>query len=173
MSETITLSKIERLMLANQFKILSVLDPDEAEYYDRVREALNDGFVSAYQDAFNQIYDGLSREDCRLVNDAFCVYDAIQRSYKKLTDTNGIEESAVGFPGFDGNNETSFMAYAEFVREREGRFDYLIVDSDGMNSHWPYVGKYRRMVEIWRREMAGSYELSREQIAKLLSIDLD
>lgn len=37
------LSKLERLILANQFKILEALYPDDAESYENNRKAIEEG----------------------------------------------------------------------------------------------------------------------------------
>src|SRR5690606_11644555 len=91
----------------------------------------------------------LPKRACSLVIKAMCVYDALQRSYAALDRPTTVSESEVRFPGFDGNNETRHMAYAEFVRSA-GRFTYLRVGSDGLNSHMPMTGQYRSMAVAWQ-----------------------
>jgi len=143
------LDKKDRLILANQYRILVALDAEDRETYERWIEALEEGFESAYMSIFDHIDDGLPRERCKFVIDVLCMYDALQRSFKNLTDTTGIDPSDVVFRGFDGNEEGAERSYAQYVRDREGRFDYLDVDSDDLNAHMPSIDLYQRMLPAW------------------------
>lgn len=135
------LTKVERLVLANQYLILSKLSPENAEEYNRVREALEYGYETAYQDAFAaRLVDELSVDECMLVIHAMDMYQGIQVAYGRLEDKARIEEQSTLFPGFDGNHETAYMTYARFLVEKEQRFASLKLGSDGFNSHMPMVG---------------------------------
>ena len=46
----IKFTRVERLLLANQYKILERLDPDEADYYTRHRIALERGYEGDYEE---------------------------------------------------------------------------------------------------------------------------
>jgi uncharacterized protein YfbU (UPF0304 family) len=130
----------ERLLFANQYRILARLDKENAETYGHWQKALEHGFASAYSQIFDQIYDGLTEDECGFVTDVLSMYEALQRSYDQYGAASGLKQADVAFPGFDGNNETLFMLYARFVRQDEGRFDYLKVSAKDLNSHFPSVG---------------------------------
>jgi uncharacterized protein YfbU (UPF0304 family) len=117
----VTLNKFERRLLANQYYLLSLLDQSNAAYYEKVQEALENGYESAYEDEiFGGIFDLLPADESALVIEALDLYSAIQRSYDALDDKQGIEEGRTLVPGFDGNYETAHMGYARFVVENEG-----------------------------------------------------
>jgi uncharacterized protein len=78
------LSKVERLLLANQYHIMSMLEKESADYHDRLRDALVNGYESVYEDIFLPILDGLSVEECRLVQLAMALYGVMQRSHEEL-----------------------------------------------------------------------------------------
>ena len=146
------LSKVERLLLANQYRFLSMLEQEsaETEYYDRLRQALEYGYESVYEDRiFRDIFDGLPVEECRFVEQAMALYWVIQRSYENLRDKSRIDEQHIVFLGFDGNDETEYMAYARYYFESEGHFPHLKLGSDRFNSHMPMVDRYRRQLEVW------------------------
>jgi len=164
------LSKVERLLLANQYRILSMLEQESAEYYDRLCEALERGFESVYEDRiFRDIHDGLPVEECRFVAQAMALYWVIQRSYENLRDKAGIEEQHIVFLGFDGNHETQYMAYARYFFEKEGRFPHLKLGSDTFNSHMPMVDRYRRQLEVWE-SMEQKPDLMPEDITTILEV---
>jgi uncharacterized protein YfbU (UPF0304 family) len=80
--DPLNLSQLDRVMLANQYKILSLLDPGDSDYHDTMCEALEKGFESYYGDQItNAAYPNtLSPEDSALVTDAMSMYDALQNS---------------------------------------------------------------------------------------------
>lgn len=145
-----SLEKKERLILANQYRILALIDQENADQYAHWREALEYGYPSAYMQVFDDIYDGLSEEECIFVVDVLSMYEALQNAHRKYGEEFGTA-AAVAFPGFDGNNETPFMTYARFIREKEGRFDYLTVAEEDLNSHFTSLAVYERMLEVWRK----------------------
>ncbi len=161
------LSKVERLILANQYRILARLDESNAGWCERMREALESGYEGAYSGLFNAIFDGLSAEQCSFVIRTMDMYNALQRSYTALADKSGIDERSGKFPGFDGNNETEHMGYAEYVVEQEDRFPGLQLGGDRFNSHTRSIPRYRAMLAVWR-ELGESYELSKDQMRHVL-----
>ena len=146
------LDKKERLILANQYRILVRLDKENAGTYANWQKALEEGYPAAYSQIFDDIYDGLTEEDCEFVVDVMSMYEALQRTFETHGQTSDLKQSDVSFPGFDGNNETMFMAYARFVQRNEGRFDYLHASSKDLNSHFPSIEVYQRMLEVWRQK---------------------
>lgn len=161
------LTKLDRLMLANQYRILSFLDEDSADYYDKMREALEQGYESAYAEIFRSIYDPLPQSETSLVADAMNMYFHLRRCYKALDDQTGIEEWRTKFPGFDGNDETAYMTYARYLVGREGLFSHLEADNEDFNSHAPIVEEYRKMIEVWKAT-DDRHRLTREDIISIL-----
>ena len=161
------LSKTERLILANQFKILELLDPNEAEGYGNHRIALEDGFTLHYSDAFQNIWDELPEDECRYVLDVLDMHRALHFSYEKLKDRAGIEERSIKFSGFDGNNETHHMSYCRYFCDRLGRYKELADHGhEGYNSHMPTLDMYRRMLGAWEA-MGKPHELTKDQIGEV------
>ena len=162
------LNKFERLLLMNQYRILSLLDQSNADHYDKLRDALENGYVASYQDdLFAGMLDGLSVEQSAFVLEVMSMYDALQRSYDALDDKQGIEEERTKFPGFDSDYERAHLGYARFVVEREGRFSRLKSHSRDFIGHTPMLDEYRRMTDVWK--LAGNrYELTRDDITAIL-----
>jgi len=170
-TEPITLTKTQRLILANQYALMALLDKRNAKDYEASEEAIRSGYADAIENLFNRVYEGLPPDGCGLVIRSMAMYDALQRSYKALkkeeAEAAGVKKDDVLFPGFSGNDETEYMAYARYVKEREQRFDYLNT-SDNFNSHWPMLSRYRAMLPVWQGVFNGSYELSADQMKRLL-----
>src|ERR687893_1898982 len=152
----------------NQYRILSLLDRSNADHYDKLREALEKGYVASYRDdLFAGILDGLSVEQCAFVREVMNMYDVLQRSYDALDDKQGIEEERTKFPGFESDYELAHLGYARFVVEREGRFSHLKPFRADFISHTPMLDQYRRMTDVWK--LADKrYELTRDDITAIL-----
>lgn len=162
------LTKSERLILANQYRILTFVDPKNAKSYERAQEALESGYESAINTLFDPIFDGLSESECSFVIRVMAMYDALQRSQSTLGANAGVTKEEVQFPGFDGNHETEYMAYARYVIQHEDRFTYLEPVGSDFNSHMPSLALYRAMLREW--QAAGEkYDLSEGEIRHLLS----
>jgi uncharacterized protein YfbU (UPF0304 family) len=135
---------------------------------------LSTGYEGAYSWHAERIYDDgdtLSPEECTEVVDILDMYSGMQRAFDVLKDKSGIEKDLT-FPGFDGNNETSQMTFADYFC-RQGRFTDLKRGKD-WNSHFPSIDAYRRMLEVWRPLRKKLLErptplLTREEIIEILN----
>jgi len=164
-----TLSKLERLMLHNQYKILEHLDPDNADHYVKMQEVLENGYELEYGPKTEHIRElGMSEEACTFVIKVMSMYDAIQRSYSTVGDQTGISEDATVFAGFDGNNEAEYLAYVRFLMERDDKFTYLKVGGDNLNSHSPTLEMYRRMKTEWE-QLDEKYDLSSDELRRVVN----
>lgn len=164
-------TKKERLQLINQFMILEKLYPEEADYYEKHRIALEKGFSLHYRWIFEHIWDDLPESECRKVLDALELYRAITHSFDSLTEKKTLTQSKIRFPGFDGNNESHHLAYARYFIVDLGRYEELVKDQEypDFNSHCPMLDKYGRMHEAWLAQ-GSPLAMSAEKIEKLLSL---
>ena len=147
------LDKKERLILSNQFKILEKLYPEESDYYSHHRKALEEGYALHYEWMFENIYDEMTVEECTEVVDILNMYRAITFSYRKIDNKGELENHHYfKFRGFDGNNETRQMAYAQYFMIDLDRFQELKYDqvAPDFNSHERMLPKYRKMLTEWK-----------------------
>ncbi|MCY4184837.1 MAG: YfbU family protein [Rhodobacteraceae bacterium] len=81
------------MLLANQYKILEKLCPDEAESYSVLREALEEGYEIEYN--LNAEYiskDVMTREESLKVKDTLEMFDSIKASAENLGQLEWLEE---------------------------------------------------------------------------------
>lgn len=171
MSDALKLSKLDRIVLINQLRILEVLYPDEAQELGLQREALERGYEMLYAWNFENVYDGddkMTAEESREVWDTMDMFDAINRSLPKEFDTSGYPMTK--FVGYDGNNESKFLSFAQFTVERLKRYEYLPMQNPGYwNSHMPIRASYRRMLDEWRKIPSQKrFSLSLEELKRVL-----
>ena len=172
MQDDLKLTKLERIFLINQLRILEALYPREAEKLSIQREAFECGYELLYGLWSEYIADGddkMAAEECQEVFNTMDMFDAIGRS--KPDDLDVSEFPMTKFSGYDGNNETKFMAFAQFVVERWGRFQYLQMrEPRGWNAHQRVRNTYRQMLAIWTELPHDErFSMSPEQLKSVLS----
>lgn len=162
----------ERLQLSFQLRILEKLYPDEQEYYANHRKAIEDGYQLHYNWITENLSEGLTKEECKFVLDVLDMYASLYFSVRDLKDSDLTIES-VQFPGFDGNNETMFMAYTKYFIEDLDRFGEIQESTNGYyNSHLRMIPKYEKMLLKWKEyKINYRYKLTEENIKELLAIN--
>lgn len=165
------LTKKDRLLFINQFRILEKLYPEEADSLERHRIALEQGYSLHYPWILEGVWDELPVDECRRVLNALDVYRAITHSYEKLTDKLDLKESDVRFRGFDGNNESHHMSYARYFVVDLGRYDELRKGQEypDFNSHMPMLDEYDRMHALWS-SWGRPQLMSSEKLRALLNV---
>lgn len=84
------LSRTERLLLANQFQILALLEPSESDYYDQAKEILEIGNEDHCEGLFQNIDEhSLTAEQCGEVTEILNMFRDINHGLSKLEDTSG------------------------------------------------------------------------------------
>lgn len=163
------LSDVERLLLANQFRILEKLSPDTSEKNDYAQraEVLEQGFTGLYQWVFEVLATAVPEQVCEEVFEILNMHSALRNSFAALEDKSGLDVANVAFLGFDGNEETEYYSFAEFLRRKcdGGRYGQLREDPD--NSHAPVLESYRRMLYVWHN-LGSPYMMTKEQINSIL-----
>lgn len=170
----IELSQFERLILVNQMRILEALYPDDAESIAVQREAIEHGYEMFYRWQMEHIYTGgdvMTAEESIEVWDTFDMFDAINRAIEKYDKPEYREHFAAKFSGYDGNNESKFMAFAAYTVERLKRFEYVPLSRPGhWNSHCPMRDVYGRMLQAWKTiNRERRFELSESELKAILS----
>ena len=168
------LDEFKRLTLMNQYLILfdlATLRNDEymANKYKRYIKILECGYIGQYYMLFSEkLSVEFPKWKSDLVLDILNIYSRIHYSYKKIKSPQ-IKESEIKFDGFDGNFETEYYAFCNFVLFDLNRFDEL---KEGgrcdFDSHCPRCEKYRDMQQKWI-SMGKPNELNEDNILYLIS----
>ncbi len=167
------LTRMERLIISNQLKILESLYPQEEEYYANQRKAIENGYKLHYDSIFVNISkDEMSEEDCQEILNILDMYRAITFSYEKLSDKNGINEEDIVFKGFDGHNETNKYLYTNYFIFDLKRFDELKYGQEfpDFSSHVEMLDTYKKMLNIWNK-YPNKHNIDKNQIIELLKVD--
>jgi len=145
-----SISLIERQMLINQCKILSLLgDEKDKEKNERSIEILEKGYTGLYPKVFNTLYEEVPISVYEEISDIMKMYSRINESIRLMNDEEkeALNISSLEFEGFD---QDSGMYYY--------MMSYLV---DRMDEHPEYKGrelkshntscmlKYNRMLSVY------------------------
>ena len=143
------MTNAERLIISNQYKMMTMLDPDNAERYRRLQTIVERGFGLQMRE-LDRDFGELSEQTCRTVIDVMEMYHALQVSYGNMEDKHGVDERRVQFLGFDAATEARYLSYVRFMVNTEGRYTHFDSGTHGFNSQTPMWDKYLRMLKIWQ-----------------------
>ncbi|HMJ47872.1 MAG TPA: YfbU family protein [Ferruginibacter sp.] len=160
----------ERAMLANQFRILSLLQPNEAESYDEKAEIFESGYSGLYSEALSNIdTDEISDEICTETHDILTMFRYIKNAKERLSaaELAGLDLPKIKFEGFDGNNDPHYH-FAIFMIEKQKKYEEH--DPNGLNSHsMTSMIKYRKMLPVYKEILdAMIYDFSAPELQRLI-----
>lgn len=153
------LSLKDRLILANQYEILSQLTDDdhESNFYENLRDVFANGYSLHYSLATEWFPSEMSNEECRFVHDVLNMYRGLYFSRENNDEIkDSIEERKVLFKGFDLNDdqESRYYSFCKFLVENLGKYEEIkelieLGKIESLNSHGsgPSMVKLKRMLE--------------------------
>ncbi|WP_455296522.1 YfbU family protein [Brucella pituitosa] len=158
------LTPIERLSLLNQFRILNRIEPNEG--WAETVSILEGGFSNEYSTLLDYLGTELPADEGDFVLAVLVMYEAMQHAVPVVEDG---ERDLYVFPGFDGNNEGAYLAYYKHIIDIQRRWDYLRRGRD-LNSHFPTLERYRRMLARFREMNVAIHELTPDQAVELIQL---
>lgn len=163
--QVVTLTDTERLILSNQYEIMSMIGKDK--HYALMAETLRAGHKWLYDGFFDHVSENLSDDQTKHVITILGIYSELRDSYGVLTDKTDIDEVMLHFPGFDGNNECDLLSFADSLI-KHGRFTTTLGGS-AENSHTETTDIYSRMIKCWQELGRPKYPYSKDNIQKILA----
>jgi len=137
-------SLTDRINLANQFRILERLDPEQAKEHAKKAEILESGFEGQYGVIFGRFEEKyLSAEDCILVEKTLLLHSWLM----DWKDKTNIDVSEYSQALFDANSETDYLSYGQFLYNN-APYGYPGV-TDVVNAGHPTIHRWRKMVDAW------------------------
>lgn len=158
-----------RLVLGNQNRILAKLYPKHAELYNERSQIFEKGYTVFYTEMFEDIYDGLTAEDCRFVMETLDLYWDLQYHFGQLKNKEGIKAEDVQFPGWDGNEEPERVGFSEFLVGYEGKYEGLKYATD-FDAQVPHPSKlYKQQLNRFEKYQL-ELKLTAAQMKEILGI---
>ncbi len=145
------MTNAQRLILSNQYLLMTQLDPENAEKYKRFRTIIERGY-ELHMRELNKEFGCLPESECSEIINIMEMYHAMQESYKQLAseDQGKIDARRLQFLGFDLSTETQLVHYVRFLINSEGLYTHFEQGEHQFNSQVPMLDKYRRMAAKWQ-----------------------
>ncbi len=159
----------QRLILSNQYDILSKLDPQRAEHYKQCQTIIERGYGLQMLE-LEKGFGYLSEEVCREVLDSLEMYHAMKVSYENLPadERRELAFSRLEFIGYSRSHEKALADYVCYLLDVERRFPELEKGCADLNSELAMRDKYQRMLNAWKA-CPRLYKLSIQEIRKILA----
>ena len=161
------MTNAQRLILSNQYYLMSQMDPANAAKYRRLQTIVERGYGLQMRE-LDKDFGNLPEEECRKVIDFMEMYHAMQESFKMLSEDNQsqVDQRRLQFLGFDAATESQLVHYVRFLTEEEGLYPQFDKAEHMFNSQVPMLEKYQRMLQTWRN-CPRQYHLSATEIQQI------
>lgn len=145
------MTNAQRLILSNQYYLMSQMDPENSAKYQRLQTIVERGYELQMRE-LNKEFGCLTEAECREIIDIMEMYHAMQESNKMLADEERkeVDQRRLQFLGFDIASEAQIVHYVRFLTDSEGLYPQFDKADHHFNSQMPMLDKYRRMLTSWR-----------------------
>ncbi len=163
------MTNAQRLILSNQYYLMSQMNPENAEKYQRLQTIVERGYALQMKE-LNKEYGCISEEECQEVLNIMEMYFALQESYKMLgeADRSDVDSRRLNFLGFDIASESQLVHYVRFLIDSEGHYPQFDKADHHFNSQIPMLEKYRRMLATWK-QCPRQYHLSASEFTQIFA----
>ncbi|MBD1556534.1 YfbU family protein [Vibrio sp. S9_S30] len=146
------MTNAQRLILSNQYYLMSQMDPQNAKKYQRLQTIVERGYELQMLE-LNKDYGCLNETQCREILDIMEMYHAMQESNKMLDhdERENVDQRRLNFLGFDIASEAQLVHYVRFLVDSEGLYTQFDKGDHHFNAQMPMLEKYRRMLASWKR----------------------
>ncbi|MBY6197425.1 YfbU family protein [Vibrio hangzhouensis] len=163
------MTNAQRLILSNQYYLMSQMNPENAAKYRRLQTIVERGYELQMRE-LNKEFGCLIEDECREVIDIMEMYHAMQESNKMLSEDErkNVDQRRLEFLGFDIATEAQLVNYVRFLVDSEGLYPQFDKGDHHFNSHVPMLDKYRRMLTTWRN-CPRQYHLSSAEFTQIFN----
>ncbi|USD66229.1 YfbU family protein [Vibrio sp. SCSIO 43136] len=163
------MTNAQRLILSNQYTLMSQLDPNNSAKYKRLQTIVERGYELQMTE-LNKDFGCLVEDQCREIINIMEMYHAMQESYKML-DTEAqkdVDARRLTFLGFDIASESQQVNYVRFLVDSEGLYPQFDKGDHHFNAQMPMHDKYRRMLRTWQN-CPRQYHLSSAEFQQIFN----
>ncbi|MBO2033272.1 YfbU family protein [Siccationidurans ginsengisoli] len=157
-----------RQLLVNQYRILALLDRENAKSHEINADILEDGHVSLYNTVLSGLSNSSSAEEGEEVHQILTMFRVIDNSLARLgpEEQQHLGSQHLKFEGFDANERGGHYSFAHFIMDRMGLYqEHNPLD---LNSHSGLsLPGYRAMLRTYK-SFPNRSDLTAEQLQQLV-----
>lgn len=163
------LSLKDRLILANQYRILEMLDEKQSGRHAVHREILTTALETYYVTLLDDFSNDLNLDVSHEVMDILAMFTRLRLSFEHLAGASAVSAQDIEFLGFHPQFESEMLGFARFYMKKLGRHRWLSETlGEGLESGAPMLDVYRRMFAAWK-SIGMSKVLTDAEIAQIVA----
>lgn len=163
------ISNTERLLLVNQFRILSKLNADEYQW-ERLIRILEEGITSYYPEVFEVIKTEISPSIQEEIHNILTMFDHIYRAIEQLSNAEKKALEAdldyIKFTGFNRTHENDHYGFLDFLINEDNKYHRL---SKQMHTDERKLDTYMNMYRVYKN-IRNNQELTSKNLWKLIEV---
>lgn len=121
------MTNAQRLILSNQYKMMTMLDPANAERYRRLQTIIERGYGLQMRE-LDREFGELKEETCRTIIDIMEMYHALHVSWSNLRTSNPSMNVVSPSSALTAATEARYLGYVRFMVNVEGRYTLLTLE---------------------------------------------
>ncbi|WED20788.1 YfbU family protein [Vibrio sp. JC009] len=163
------MTNAQRLILSNQYYLMSQMNPENAAKYRRLQTIVERGYGLQMRELDKQ-FGEITEDECREIINIMEMFHAMQESNRMLSDEerSKVDQRRLQFLGFDIASESQLVHYVRFLVDSEGLYPQFDKADHHFNSQMPMLDKYRRMLTTWRN-CPRQYHLSAAEFVQIFN----
>ncbi len=164
-----SLTLIERSILANQYKLFSMLDKKNAKEHLANAQVFEDGYAGLYEEVLENMSDEISKETCDETNDILVMFKHINKAISGLSKSqrSKLDLHKIRFDGFDADNDEHYY-FAKFMIKKKHFYEHF--SSIKMNSgSLASMPRYKKMLPVYKQIIDNpDYEFGKRELKRLI-----
>lgn len=170
------LSETERLILANQYDILSRLakEDKEKQRFEQNIEILLNGYEILYEELSTSLTGKdhvVTENESKIVHAVLDMFLAIDYAIRNGVNIEGLPQHLLRFHGFSINGESKQLRYAKFISRRYGDHYQNITEDlwgEKFDVYTALLPGYLKMLDEYIKS-ADQHRLTREDLERITS----
>jgi len=163
------MTNAQRLILSNQYYLMSQMNPENAAKYQRLQTIVERGYELQMLE-LNKEFGCITENECREIINIMEMYHAMQESNNMLSDDerSKVDQRRLNFLGFDIASESQLVHYVRFLIDSEGLYPQFDKGDHHFNAQMPMLEKYQRMLATWQN-CPRQYHLSAAEFTQIFN----
>ncbi|MDP5255098.1 MULTISPECIES: YfbU family protein [unclassified Vibrio] len=163
------LNDAQRLILANQYRLMALLEPSEKRHFQRLQTLVEKGFEKELS-VLTEDFTHLNTNTCQEVYDTMEMYHALQTSYSLLNreQQSDIDERRLRFLGYDAMKENELVDYVRFLILEDGHYPEWRQQEHNFDAQVVMRPKYQAMLMRFK-QCPRQYHLCANEIKQIFN----
>ncbi|MGK2889049.1 MAG: YfbU family protein [Candidatus Malihini olakiniferum] len=163
------MTNTQRLILSNQYKMMTMLESGQCRSYHRLQTILECGYGLQMRE-LDREFGELSEDVYYTIINIIEMHHALQVFWHNLKDRKDLDQRRLTFLGFDAATEAHYLGFVHFMVHLEERYPHFNSGTHGFNAQTKIWDKYNRTLAVWQSSCPRQYHLSTVEIVQIINV---